>query len=238
MKKKTIIILVIIIGAMIGFAMERHEEKEKNRSVMQDAVYIEDIDSIDESLVGKYVIISGVPMMEEGAYDADFDVQFDYPVVYRMSYVLYDTGTGSKHNTEWQQSYRSDDYPYGSTDLVGVARIGAYTFSGDTLKYVFETSTDTIVTEELAEQIGWTYCSNYKLAGKWLLSQPFTYPNDVENWLDRGMMRITYNAKSSEGIPCTIFGYLTEDGRITGTEEADIQYVKGIYDKEGFLEAY
>lgn len=238
MSKRTIVFIAIAFFVIIGFAMQVHEEKETYRDAMQDALYIEDINHIDESMLGHYVILAGTPEMKTGAYDPDFDIQFDYPVVYRNSFALYDTGSGGKHKISWDKTYRSDDYPYGSTDLVGEATIGCFTIQGDALLHIFENSSDKLVTEELAKQTGWVYCDKSELAGVWLLSKPKTYNNRRFNWQDRGMLRVSYNAKSRTGIPCTILGYLDENGTIAPTEEYDVKYLKGIMDKDEFLKKY
>lgn len=237
MSKKTKAFLILGILIVLGMIVKVNEEKSEYRKVMKDAVYIEDITAIDESLEGKFVFLSGTPKMSKGAYDPDFDLQFDYPVVYRSAYVLYDTGTGGNHETEWKTTYRSEKNVYGQTDLCGEAAIGAYTIGGDVMKYVFETRTKDIVTEELAEQTGWVYCDHYKWTARYLLSKPLTYQNDIKNWLDRGMMRVGYSAKEDIGLPCTIFGYL-HDGHIISTEEYEVQYELGIMDKEAFLDRY
>lgn len=237
MSKKSKVFLILGVLIVLGMIVNVHDEKSEYRKVMKDAVYIEDITIIDESLEGKFVFISGTPKMSKGAYDPDFDIQFDYPVVYRSAYVLYDTGTGANHETEWVTTYRSEKNIYGQTDLCGEAEIGAYTIGGDVMKYVFETRTKDIVTEELAEQTGWVYCDHYKWTDRYLLSKPLTYKNDIKNWLDRGMMRVGYSAKEDNGLPCTIFGYL-HDGHIISTDEYEVKYKLGIMDKETFLNRY
>lgn len=237
MSNKIKAILIIAVLLVLGLMVQVHEEKSAYRSVMEDAVYIEDVSTLDESLEGKFVILSGTPQMSRGAYDPDFDISFDYPVVYRSAYVLYDTGTGADHKTEWKTTYRSEDNVYGQTDFCGEAQIGAYTIGGDVMKYVFEIKTKDIVTEELAAQTGWVYCDHYKWSARYLLSKPLTYKNDIENWIDRGMMRVGFSAKEDAGRPCTIFGNL-QDGCIVSTEEYDVQYELGIMDKETFLKKY
>lgn len=237
MSKKSKVFLILGAFIIMGMMVKVHEEKSEYRNIMEAAVYIEDITTIDKSLEGKYVFISGTPKMSKGAYDPDFDIQFEYPVVYRSAYVLYDTGTGANHETEWKTTYRSEKNIYGQTDLCGEAKIGAYTIGGDVMKYVFETRTRDIVTEKMADQTGWVYCDHYKWSARYLLSKPLTYKNDIENWLDRGMMRVGYSAKEDTGLPCTIFGYL-HNGHIISTEEYEVKYKLGIMDKETFLDRY
>lgn len=237
MSKKSKVFLILGAFIITGMMVKVHEEKSEYRNIMEAAVYIEDITTIDKSLEGKYVFISGTPKMSKGAYDPDFDIQFEYPVVYRSAYVLYDTGTGANHETEWKTTYRSEKNIYGQTDLCGEAKIGAYTIGGDVMKYVFETRTRDIVTEKMADQTGWVYCDHYKWSARYLLSKPLTYKNDIENWLDRGMMRVGYSAKEDTGLPCTIFGYL-HNGHIISTEEYEVKYKLGIMDKETFLDRY
>ena len=234
MSKKTIVILALCVLLILGMIVKVQEEKSKYRKVMESAIYIDDITALDESLEGKFVILSGTPKMSKGAYDPDFDIQFDYPVVYRSAWVLYDTGVGGKHVTEWKTTYRSQKNIYGQTSLFGEAKIGAYTISGDVMKFVFETRTKDILTEEMADHTGWVYCDHWKWADRYLLSKALTYENDVQNWLDRGMMRVGFSAKEDIGLPCTIFGYL-RNGYIVPTEEYEIQYKLGIMDKETFL---
>lgn len=237
MSRKPIIFLTLGVLLVLGMIVRVQEEKSEYRNVMKNAVYIEDITTIDESLEGKFVIISGTPKMSKGAYDPDFDIQFDYPVVFRSAYVLYDTGTGAKHKTEWETTYRSEKNIYGQTDLCGEAVIGAYTIGGDVMKHVFEARTKDVLTEEMAEQTGWVYCDHYKWTARYLLSKPLTYKNDIKNWLDRGMMRVGFSAKEDDGLPCTIFGYL-HDGHIISTEDYEVKYKLGIMDKETFLKQY
>ena len=237
MSKKKIAFLILGVLIVLGIIVKVNEEKSEYRKVMEDAVYIKDITAVDESLEGKLVFISGTPKMSKGAYDPDFDIQFDYPVVYRSAYVLYDTGTDAEHKTEWKTAYRSEENIYGQTDLCGEAKIGAYTIGGDVMKYVFETQTKDIVTEKMAEQTGWVYCDHIYWTDRYLLSKPLTYKNDTDNWLDRGMMRVGYSAKEDIGLPCTIFGYL-HDGHIVSTEEYEVKYKLGIMDKEAFMDKY
>lgn len=238
MRKRTWIWLGIGVFLLLGCIFKVKQNNRDYANTIADAVYIEDVSTVDSSLVGKYVIVSGTPEMRTGAYDADFDVRFDYPAVYRTAYVLYDTGTGSEHVTEWQKAYRSEKNPHGSVTLLGEAGIGAYTFGGDALNFVFKTSPDVLVTEELAKQIGWIYCKHWKLTGVWLLSRPFTYKNDVKCWLDAGMLRFTYTAKSKKGIPCTVCGILEEDGHLAPVGTYGVKYQTGILDKESFLAKY
>ena len=237
MSKKTMVILVLGVLLILGMIVSVQEEKSKYRKVMETAIYIDDNTTLDESLEGKFVILSGTPKMSKGAYDPDFDIQFDYPVVYRSAWVLYDTGTGAKHETEWQTTYRSEKNIYGQTNLCGEAKIGAYTIGGDVMKYVFETRTKDIVTEEMAVRTGWVYCDHQKWSARYLLSKPLTYENDIQNWLDRGMMRVGFSAKEDIGLPCTVFGYL-QNGQIISTEEYEEKYQLGIMDKEEFLNKY
>lgn len=238
MKKRTIIIIAIALFVIIGFVIQVKKEKAAYRDAMQDALYIENINQIDESMFGHYVILAGTPEMKTGAYDPDFDIQFDYPVVYREAFALYDTGSGGDHKISWDKTYRSNNYPLGTTTLTGEVTIGSYTIQGDVLLHIFENSSDNLVTEELAEQTGWVYCGNSELVGAWLLSRPKTYENRHFSWLDRGMLRISFNPKSTVGIPCTVFGYLDENGTIIPTEEYDVKYIKGIANKKEFLEKY
>lgn len=238
MGKKIIAFLAVAAILIAGFAVQVHEEKETYREAMEDALYIEDVGHLDETAFGHYVILAGTPEMKTGAYDPDFDLSFDYPVVYRQAFALYDTGSGGDHKISWDKTYRSEDYPYGTADFLGEAAIGSYAIQGDVLKFIFETSTDQLVTPALAEETGWVYCDKSELAGVWLLSRPKTYQNRKFDWLDRGMLRVSYNAKSAAGIPCTIFGYLDETGTIVPTEAYDVKYAKGILNKDEFLKEY
>lgn len=238
MRMRTKIILVIIAFCIIGLIFKVNSEKDEYRKIMKEAVYIEDTDIIDESLTDRFVIISGTPEMTEGAYDPDFDIHFDYPVIYRISTVLSDTGTGGNHATSWEKVFRGNKYTYGSADFCGEAKIGAYTISGDVLKFIFKSSPDEIVTEEMAKRTGWTYYKNNKYVGTYLLSRPLTFQNDWDNWLDRGLMKITYDAKSQQGIPCTVFGYLGDGGHIIPTTDYEVKYVHGIMNKDEFLKKY
>ena len=61
MKKRTIIIIAIALFVIIGFVIQVKKEKAAYRDAMQDALYIENINQIDESMFGHYVILAGTP---------------------------------------------------------------------------------------------------------------------------------------------------------------------------------
>lgn len=234
---KTKVFLILGICLILGLMIRINEEKAHYRPLLQDAVYITDTEKTDASLEGKYVILSGTPVLSAGAYDPDFDITFDGPVVYRTSMVLTDMLSEGQHQTSWEKVFRSEKNVYGSVDYCGEAKIGAYRIRGDVLKYLFETATEDAVTPELAERTGWVYCTNQRYAGRWMLSRPFTYEYDPDSYLDAGMLRISMSVKSSQGIPCTVFGYL-RDGCIIATDEAEIRCKRGILDKEAFLSQF
>lgn len=229
--KKRIRTAAMVLGmtvVILLFGACSHAEYE---AVMNEAVYISDISQVDESLEGQYVIIAGTPEVIRGAVDDDMGAKFKEPVVYRKGYRMLQN---SDKKWTWTEMKYTENQPYGTRTLYGIAGIGAYKMTGEDIIWLFEPG-ENVVTEATAEQTGWVYLPSSAVAGKYIISEPLKNTWSEFSSANAGIKKIGYSSRSTEGIPSTVFGML-KDGYIVSTEEYDIIYKDGIYSQEEFID--
>ena len=100
MLKKIIGIVLVVIGAGLGFLLFRDDGNKVKASMMKDAVYVEN-GKVLPANEGKVVIVPGKPVMLERAVDKDMNLAFNTPFIKRHLQIYKNVGSASERKMRW-----------------------------------------------------------------------------------------------------------------------------------------
>ena len=95
MLKKIIGIVLVVIGAGLGFLLFRDDGDKVKASMMKDAVYVEN-GKVLPANEGKVVIVPGKPVMLERAVDKDLNLAFNTPFIKRHLQIYKNVGSAKR----------------------------------------------------------------------------------------------------------------------------------------------
>jgi hypothetical protein len=96
MLKKIIGIVLVVIGAGLGFLLFRDDGDKVKASMMKDAVYAEN-GKVLPANEGKVVIVpGGKPVMLERAVDKDLNLAFNTPFIKRHLQIYKNVGSAKR----------------------------------------------------------------------------------------------------------------------------------------------
>jgi hypothetical protein len=167
MIKKIIGVVLILVGAGLGYTLFTSTESEERAASYDTAVYLQDAKLVPAN-EGKIVIITGKPELIENAVDTDLGITFKSPFVHRIAEVYKSVPITKKEKEasaknrdkanvmKWEvvnSAADKDADQYGTADFTGQVTVGDFTVSGVFMRNLSRTEF-TGFSNALAAQLG------------------------------------------------------------------------------------
>ena len=156
MLKKIIGIILVIIGAGLGFLLFMNNDDKTRESMMKDAVYVEN-GKLLKTNEGRIVIVTGKPVMLEGAVDTDLNLSFNTPFIYRTLQIYKNVGSVSEKKMKWTSTNfvkRGNTKITDGKSFYGIIKLGDYIIGGTILSNIGTISSFTNFSESAARRLG------------------------------------------------------------------------------------
>lgn len=189
MLKKIIGIVLVVIGAGLGFLLFRDDGDKLKASMMKDAVYAEN-GKVLPANEGKVVIVPGKPVMLERAVDKDLNLAFNTPFIKRHLQIYKNVGSASERKMRWTTPTsvkRGNVKISNNTNFYGSLKIGDFIIGGTFLANL-GTSPFTNFSESAARRLGFKIQDD---AGNQYLTEALV--KDLDSFTYEGRIRIRYD---------------------------------------------
>ena len=192
MLKKIIGIILVIIGAGLGFLLFMDNNDKTRESMMKDAVYVEN-GKLLKTNEGRIVVVTGKPVMLEGAVDTDLNLSFNTPFICRHLQIYKNVGSVSEKKMQWTSTTfvkRGNTKISDGKSFYGSIKLGDYIIGGTFLSNM-GTSPFTNFSESAARRLGFKI---QNVAGDQYLSEALVGGiGGRGSFLDEGRIRIRYD---------------------------------------------
>ena len=240
MLKKIIGIILVIIGAGLGFLLFMNNDDKTRESMMKDAVYVEN-GKLLKTNEGRIVIVTGKPVMLEGAVDTDLNLSFNTPFIYRTLQIYKNVGSVSEKKMKWTSTNfvkRGNTKITDGKSFYGIIKLGDYIIGGTILSNIGTSSSFTNFSESAARRLGFKI---QNVAGNQYLSEALVGGgiNDRGNFLYEGRIRIHYDYIDMNKVGEKTFVGIQKGNRLISKDEDEIIYGEvfdGILTRDRVLE--
>ena len=189
MFKKIIGIILVVIGAGLGFLLFRDDGDKVKGTMMKDAVYAEN-GKVLPSNEGKVVIVPGKPVMLERAVDTDLNLAFNTPFIKRHLQIYKNVGSASERKMRWTSLTsvkRGNKKISDNTNFYGSLKVGDFIIGGTFLANM-GTSPFTNFSESAARRLGFKIQND--AGNQYLTEAPV---KDLGSFTHEGRIRIRYD---------------------------------------------